>query len=77
MVDGPLALVLDQWAGAAERVARSRALPVAMSRGTHGLDVGSGCGCRAVEEDNHAFPVVAMAETRRWRVLGHVPEPSQ
>lgn len=62
MVDGPDALVLDQWSSPRERVAVGGTIPVTVSRWAHCYDVGGCGGAGAGEEDDYALPIVAVAE---------------
>jgi len=72
VVDGPHALVLDERAGAGEREA-PRAIPPAVGGRTDGGDVGCAGRRAAGEPDDHAFPVVAVAEAGGGRVFGEIP----
>jgi len=70
MVGWEVADVANLRAGALERWGRLL-LVVAVRRNSYTSDGGgSGLGGKP---DNHVLPIVAVAETGRGRVLGHVP----
>lgn len=54
-----------------------RAVPSTMSRRTNSNNIASGGASRAGQPHDDSLPVVTVAKTRGWLILGHIPRVHQ
>ena len=73
VVHRPDTVIPDQGVCLLQRVAIRRAIPFAMTGGTHGKNIVRGCLGRVRDPHDHALPIVAVSHARRGLVLGEIP----